>query len=1036
MGWNWAMFIAQRVHQHQSMLAANLPMSRVLVDGRPSPALTEGVALVPYADNLNIVGCSREEVQATKQKIIVHLEALGFRIHEEQDAELFAESLGFYIDGHQGKVYPKPAKAQKVRQALLWLSRRPRVSGRHIERVVGHCIHFCMLRRELLSVFRAVYDFKVVAYEKRQRLWKSAAHECLCMAALLDVCFADLRRPWSQEVTASDASLSGTAVCSSIWRVQDVQHVGRQRELWRFRASDGADRARDHVNKLDPFADFDTVKASSDSPRSQDHFQLNLDFLEVDPKLLQPENWVTNFAARMTLPEHITLLEGRGVIQALRHRARSTMAFSKRLVHLNDNLGMTLAFDRGRAKNKALLFQCRRSAALNISIDTESHFRWIPSELNIADTPSRLFERERHASKREQARKTSEAIWPGCRTGQEKGRGNTELRHQPLEAICEALPRKFKALEARRDQTIHCRQVHGEEGRKAAQAHGGAQRSAAKFCPNLPGAVCSISKDSSGLPISNRGVQHVLRTAQDSYRNHGSPGRQPHDLFPAVLQRRHGAGRGHKVPCRLDGRPAGSQSQAPASASSASATWLEEPGSWAQPSAFAVATSGQDCFADGAEGQVSDSASGPHAVCDVLQANGDSEASAKGPGNLHVYFHNLDARAQQIRGVRRIQNGRLGRACCPRLQNSAVAGAGDCKDVSEPAPFTEAVPGGVSHLFGGLEAGPRRPQPQPRLRCAISTTTQWSQLGPSQATPVTTGDQDARALDVGQQHGPIRKACCGHPGVRLPAPRAEKAVLGSAAASAASGPRLFGPNNVRRAARCLDLFSGSARLAKKLAALGFVVEAWDILFGPQCDLSKNRNVDRVIDQIKSRKFCFVHLGLPSNSWSRARCNDNRGPGPLRDDNAFLWGLPRLSQGDAAQVALGNLLLRNSIRIIRACQQSDVLWSFENPKSSLVWQTRIVRQLRAAHLHQADQCQYGKPWQKSTCFLCSSGLRLCFKTCSGEKQLCSHSNRPHVPLRVRRNGVCLAKTAEPYPWGIAQTLSKAVQTSLQQTPMSG
>lgn len=36
MGWNWAMFIAQRVHQHQSMLAAGLGVDRVLVDGRPS----------------------------------------------------------------------------------------------------------------------------------------------------------------------------------------------------------------------------------------------------------------------------------------------------------------------------------------------------------------------------------------------------------------------------------------------------------------------------------------------------------------------------------------------------------------------------------------------------------------------------------------------------------------------------------------------------------------------------------------------------------------------------------------------------------------------------------------------------------------------------------------------------------------------------------------------------------------------------------------------------------------------------------------
>ena len=133
MGWSWAMFIAQRVHQHQSMLAAGLDVSRVLVDGRPSPSLVDDIALVPYADNLNIVGCNREKVQQAKQSIVEHLESLGFRIHEEQEAEVTAESLGFYIDGRKGRVYPKPEKLNKVRKTLLWLAKCPRVTGKMIE---------------------------------------------------------------------------------------------------------------------------------------------------------------------------------------------------------------------------------------------------------------------------------------------------------------------------------------------------------------------------------------------------------------------------------------------------------------------------------------------------------------------------------------------------------------------------------------------------------------------------------------------------------------------------------------------------------------------------------------------------------------------------------------------------------------------------------------------------------------------------------------------------------------------------------------
>ena len=39
MGWNWAMYIAQRAHQHQAMLAAKVGVESVVVDGRPVPPL-------------------------------------------------------------------------------------------------------------------------------------------------------------------------------------------------------------------------------------------------------------------------------------------------------------------------------------------------------------------------------------------------------------------------------------------------------------------------------------------------------------------------------------------------------------------------------------------------------------------------------------------------------------------------------------------------------------------------------------------------------------------------------------------------------------------------------------------------------------------------------------------------------------------------------------------------------------------------------------------------------------------------------------
>ena len=185
MGWSWAMFFAQRIHQHQVMIGAGISHEQVLVDGRPPPMLDDGKSIViPYADNLNVIGINKQDVQNIKDKAVARLRQVGFRVHEEEDASATAKALGFIIDGDQLRVHPVPEKRDKVISVLRWLSQRPKVTGKCIERIVGHCIHFFMLKRELLSIFRSVYDFKTAHYSSPSRLWRTAADECRWAADL------------------------------------------------------------------------------------------------------------------------------------------------------------------------------------------------------------------------------------------------------------------------------------------------------------------------------------------------------------------------------------------------------------------------------------------------------------------------------------------------------------------------------------------------------------------------------------------------------------------------------------------------------------------------------------------------------------------------------------------------------------------------------------------------------------------------------------------------------------------------------------
>ena len=298
MGWSWAMWLSQRVHQFQSQLGANIGMDRVLVDGKQSPDLSTGeVLLLPYADNLNIAGTDKRRVQAAKDGAVAQLRQVGLVVHEELDATTTAQSLGFLIDGEAGRVTPIPDRIEKIRLALGWLSKRPRVSGHSIQKILGHVVHFCMLKQPLLSIPRRLYDFVTYAGHRRCRLWAGAAVEARWLRDLLPLVSADLRKPLSGVLTASDASLSGIAVCSRDVQLEDIHSLIKTKEAWRYKGRNPASRPRANFfesEQLDPFTDISTVKPIF--PDVVDPYELNEEFVEVSKHLHTSEDWSLRFS--------------------------------------------------------------------------------------------------------------------------------------------------------------------------------------------------------------------------------------------------------------------------------------------------------------------------------------------------------------------------------------------------------------------------------------------------------------------------------------------------------------------------------------------------------------------------------------------------------------------------------------------------------------------------------------------------------------------------------------------------------------------
>ncbi|CAK0877082.1 unnamed protein product, partial [Prorocentrum cordatum] len=221
-------------------------------------------------------------------------------------------SLGRLIDGASGRVFSRPERSERLRQASLWLEQRPRVTGGEVERYVGHLIDHLMLKRELLSILRSLYDFVRECYHVRARLWPSAAREVEQCRRLLPLMSANLRLQWSPTVFAYDACLTGMATCQTTLSSDLVKRIGSVSERWRYRMPSAISARRSALGvrsggyeasegPFDVFSDIETAKApkSTSMDLIKDPWELNPQFTEVPVQALQGPQWKQVVSARV-----------------------------------------------------------------------------------------------------------------------------------------------------------------------------------------------------------------------------------------------------------------------------------------------------------------------------------------------------------------------------------------------------------------------------------------------------------------------------------------------------------------------------------------------------------------------------------------------------------------------------------------------------------------------------------------------------------------------------------------------------------------
>ena len=266
------------------------------------------------------------------------------------------------------------------------------------------------MAREALSVPRALYTFIRDSYYSPQPLWHSCLHEAAIICGVLPLLQADLGAGWCSEAVATDASPSGWGECTAELGSCVVKSIARWDERWRYRRLSPEEwaprrRAMGHADGSHLLTDPRTLGSIDDPRKSLTLGPSELSWIEregfpevPDELFKQPfeDTWTTRRFGKFKFDEHIGIKESRVAVWSVIHRANNIDNHRKHHLHFVDNFGVALSHSRGRAHSFGYLQQNRKLAAIFLATGYKAHWRWIPSESNPSDGPSRAFERAAH----------------------------------------------------------------------------------------------------------------------------------------------------------------------------------------------------------------------------------------------------------------------------------------------------------------------------------------------------------------------------------------------------------------------------------------------------------------------------------------------------------------------------------------------------------------------------------------------------------------------------------------------------------------
>lgn len=1082
MGWSWALHLCQLVLIN-AIRKAGIPEQCIVGDKR-NPVQIENsdqIAVAGYVDNFGAFGVSADAVNAGLRAIAKQLREWGLSVHEEVEAQSTGEFVGLYFDGNSGHMSIKQSRIAKIRAGIHDLLNRQFCSGHTIQLVLGHITWALMARREGLALINSCYAFVHKNIDKQARLWPSVRKELEWVATLLPLFRIRLNIGWSEDVTASDSSPWGVGVCSRKLDVKEVRNLGSFSERWRFKFED-AMRARQHalgqsqhetnssethitdVKSFAPSGGFCGSNVFSENPSGHRQPEVNNVFIsdgsfqEIGPEILNKNDWTVIWSRPWKFEANILNTEARALLWSIEHLLRANRCLNRRLLCFSDNLPLVLATAKGRAKSKHLIKPLRQLAGLSLATGSRIAVRWVVSELNPADAPSRAL----HAWKaRGFERWWDDVIDPEYSNFEPpvKQPAGTESCFERSGTLPSADSSSSKITRAPRD--------------------------------DLPGVTKCAAAHSQGLHKSQKHISEVVSGSWHGDSHGTSAGPSPSRISRVSVQRRHEDRQWHQDPCSHEifqssswsskFRKLGSDSEsferlescgsahakvAPANRSAWCDHWAtnpEEPhGDWDPPAApiHLLSTSrrvfkpyretvGASSAISGNAVPVLGSASSPsgrggarqdqclrchspdrhRAVVEPILQEADR---SQGPRRSSLDSSSRDGGQQLPHLCRRARPDSIGnlpvhtttRRCHSRhhRQEKVHVGSQAARSVGSRLIAKEIRQAGQVAIRDEQD-----PKPHPDLRSQhLGHIASPNQSEPSQRASVWNPNITRRMQqksDSTKNVSNLKKSEYFIPRLQeMTGAQVLKKKFRLALKNAGSPSRKI----------FLDLFSGDGGISKCLRQRGHAVVDVDIANDSRLDLCDPTIFSVIEGWIRSRCIHGVWLATVCKTWSRAR----HGPfgsswGPLRT-NHHIYGLPGLSAVDRHKLLIGNRTMRVTARIIDLCIQYKVPCYLENPAGSMIWLAPpIAKHCNHVSSRQfiTDFCQHGARWRKRTRIQTWNAqecidLNVC---CSGHKGLCSRTGKRHIILKGQDpvSKQLWTHLAQPYPLSFCHKAAKTM-----------